>query len=301
MNFVSPNKPNEQNKVAVIVVSFNGEETIIDCVRSINEITKEGNNEITLIIVDNASTDRTLEKVKCQISKLKTTTQMSKLKVIKNKENLGFAGGVNVGTKYALKNGAEYVFLLNQDATVKQGAIEKLVQIIEKDSQIGIVGPLILNPDGTIWSAGGIVDKKRFTAGHLDESAIIRHPEPILGSIDEGILNQVQNDSQVDFVSGCAMMIRNDVFEKIGFFDERFFLYYEDVDFCFRVRKANFKIIFVPQAVVTHHYQSTIEKEKKKRYFMARNHFLFLAKHGPLKIKIREMIRLPKTVLEYLI
>lgn len=286
MNFVSPNKPNEQNKVAVIVVSFNGEETIIDCVRSINEITKEGNNEITLIIVDNASTDKSLEKVKCQISKLKTTTQMSKLKVIKNKENLGFAGGVNVGTKYALKNGAEYVFLLNQDATVKQGAIEKLVQIIEKDSQIGIVGPLILNPDGTIWSAGGIVDKKRFTAGHLDDLNSSR---------------QARTIKAVDFVSGCAMMIRNDVFEKIGFFDERFFLYYEDVDFCFRVRKANFKIIFVPQAVVTHHYQSTIEKEKKKRYFMARNHFLFLAKHGPLKIKIREMIRLPKTVLEYLI
>jgi len=286
MNFVSPNKPNEQNKVAVIVVSFNGEETIIDCVRSINEITKEGNNEITLIIVDNASTDKSLEKVKCQISKLKTTTQMSKLKVIKNKENLGFAGGVNVGTKYALKNGAEYVFLLNQDAIVKQGAIEKLVQIIEKDSQIGIVGPLILNPDGTIWSAGGIVDKKRFTAGHLDDLNSSR---------------QARTIKAVDFVSGCAMMIRNDVFEKIGFFDERFFLYYEDVDFCFRVRKANFKIIFVPQAVVTHHYQSTIEKEKKKRYFMARNHFLFLAKHGPLKIKIREMIRLPKTVLEYLI
>ena len=286
MNFVSPNKPNEQNKVAVIVVSFNGEETIIDCVRSINEITKEGNNEITLIIVDNASTDKSLEKVKCQISKLKTTTQMSKLKVIKNKENLGFAGGVNVGTKYALKNGAEYVFLLNQDAIVKQGAIEKLVQIIEKDSQIGIVGSLILNPDGTIWSAGGIVDKKRFTAGHLDDLNSSR---------------QARTIKAVDFVSGCAMMIRNDVFEKIGFFDERFFLYYEDVDFCFRVRKANFKIIFVPQAVVTHHYQSTIEKEKKKRYFMARNHFLFLAKHGPLKIKIREMIRLPKTVLEYLI
>ena len=226
---------------------------------------------------------------------------------------MGFSGGVNRGIKYALKNGAEYMMLLNQDAVVEKGAIEELVRVIKQDKRIGICGPLVLNSDKSIWSAGGIVDKKRYSAGHIFKLHVVCHPELGSGSQSIEIPKQVRNDGgrarndsecekqyEVEFISGCAMMIKKQVFEKIGFFDEPFFLYYEDADFCFRAKKAGFKSVFVPQAVVYHYCRKSADKEKNKQYFMARNHLLFLKKHAPLKIKIREMIRLPKTIYEHL-
>lgn len=253
-----------KKQVFVVIVNFNGGEKTLASIESVKKY--------SVVVVDNRSRKSSLDALKAQGSRLKN------LILIENKENLGFAGGANVGIKKALKEGAEYVMLLNQDAIIKSNAVEKLVNIMGKDKRIGICGPLILAPNKKIWSAGGVVDKKRYSAGHLFK-----------------ILNK--NPYQVDFVSGCCMMIKKEVFEKIGFFDERFFLYYEDVDLCIRAQKAGFKVVLVPKTVVYHQVQDGGEV---RQYFMARNHLLFLEKHGPLKIKAREMVRLPKTIYEHL-
>lgn len=264
-----------REKVFVIIINFNGGEKVVDCLESIKDW--------PMIIVDNNSTDKSVELIKELTSSRVNPliNNKSTIKLIENRTNLGFAGGVNVGIKYALKNGAEYVMLLNQDARVEKGTIENLVEVMKGDGKIGICGPLIFDNKKKIWSAGGVVDKKRYSGGHLFR-----------------IINE-QKPYEVGFISGCAMMIKKKIFEKIGFFDERFFLYYEDVDFCFRAKKAGFKSVFAPLAIVDHHYHKTVDKEKIKEYFMARNHLLFLEKHAPLRMKIREIVRLPKTIYEH--
>ena len=257
-----------KEKVFIIIVSFNGGKELICCLESVKKH--------PVVVVDNGSNENLLSAFKVQGSRFKN------LILIENKKNLGFAIGANIGIKYALKKGAEYVMLLNQDARVEKGTIKNLVEIMEGNGKIGICGPLIFNNKKKIWSAGGVVDKKRYSGGHLFR--IINEHKPY----------------EVDFISGCAMMIKKKILEKIGFFDERFFLYYEDVDFCFRAKKAGFKSIFAPLAIADHHYRKTADKEKTKEYFMARNHLLFLEKHAPLRMKIREIVRLPKTIYEHL-
>ena len=239
--------------VFIVIVGFNGEKKIVDCLRSIDRL-HVTRYTLHVIVVDNNSTDKSLEKIKNE--KRKRKNDNLKLKIIKNKKNLGFAGGVNVGVKYALKNGADDVMLLNQDAIVEEGAIEKVVKVMKKDKKIGICGPLIFTPDKKVWSAGGVIDKKRYSGGHLFKML-------------------KKSPYQVDFISGCAMMIKKEVFEKIGFFDERFFLYYEDVDFCLRTKKAGFKSVLIPKAVVDHHYQKSISKQKTKSILWQRVIYCF--------------------------
>jgi len=298
-----------KKQISIITVNFNGGKKTIDCLKSINQWPVIS-CQLSVIVVDNNSTDKSVEFIN-QLTSSRVNSLINNslinnksinnplinnklnIKLIKNKKNLGFARGVNKGIKYALKNGADYVMLLNQDAIVNgilplrqaqvqndRGTIDELVKVMKKDKKIGVCGPLIFTPDKKVWSAGGVIDKKRYSGGHLFKML-------------------KKSPYQVDFISGCAMMIKKEVFEKIGFFDERFFLYYEDVDFCLRTKKAGFKVVFIPQAVV-YHQISNGEKAKLKQYYMAKNRFVFFKKHASLKIKIREIIRLPRTIYEHL-
>ena len=268
-------------KILIIIVNYNETGTIFDCLKTLIDFNPGIRGyDLKILVVDNGSTDGSVENLKSQISNLKTKSQSSKLKelkVIRNKKNLGFAGGVNVGIREVLENGADYIFLLNPDGAVTEDTINKLIEIAHGDKRIGIVGPLILDQHKNVWSAGGIIDKKRYTAGHTFK---------------------VNGQKEADFVSGCAMLIKGEVFQEIGLFDERFFLYFEDADFCLRAKKAGFKVIFTPEVVVYHHAGK--KNIRLKEYYMARNHLLFLEKHGPLMVKVREIIRLPKTIFEHL-
>jgi len=201
-----------------------------------------------------------------------------------NKKNLGFAGGANKGIKKALKNkNTQYIFLLNNDTIVEKKALTKLLKTAKKNN-VGIVGPKILSTQATLESLGGTLDKNRFSAILINPIHPISPIKPI----------------NLDFISGTAMFIKRAVFEKIPSFDERFFLYYEDVDFCLRARKAGFRLAVNPKAIVYHHHSaSTGQNSSLKQYYLARNHLLLVEKHAPLKIKLRELLRLPKTLLEH--
>lgn len=261
-------------RVFIIVLNFNSKKETIECL-GVLEKSRERGWEI--VVVDNGSTDDSIKTVK--------QLRVNELRVIKNKKNLGYAGGNNVGIRWALKNGADYVLILNPDVVVRKGAIGQLL-VAAKVSGAGIVGPKILTPDGKIWSAGGIIDKKRFTAGLIG-----------VGETDRGQYRQAR---EVDFISGTAMLVSRKVFEEVGLLDERYFLYYEDVDFCQRVKLAGFKIVFAPKAVVVHKESTSVGKQSGlKEYYLARNHWLFLEKWAPMKVKIRELVRSPKTIWEH--
>lgn len=262
-------------KVFAIIVNFNGKEYISHCLKSFRQLSVEN---FKIIVVDNNSTDGSVEMIR---------RQFTKVGVIQNKINVGYAGGANKGVKLALQESADYVLLLNNDTVFDKNFLSTLLEVSGKKLKVGILGPKIYFYDNPkkIWFAGGIIDRKRFTGSHIGYK-----------EKDNG---QYNDPREVDFITGCTMFIRREVFEKVGFFDRRYFMYYEDVDFCVRAKRAGFKIVFVPQSVLYHKIAKEKENSPLMSYLLARNHFLFLEKNAPLKIKIHEFFRLPKTLYEH--
>jgi GT2 family glycosyltransferase len=222
---------------------------------------------------------------------------MKNLSLIENKENLGFAEGNNVGIRFALKNAADFILILNNDTLVDKNLIEKLLEIAKKDPKAGILGPKIYFAPGfefhknrykeedlgrVIWYSGGIIDWHNVLGIHR--------------GVDE--VDQAQYDQicETDFVSGCAMFIKRAVFERFGFFDKRYFAYFEDADFCLRTKRAGFKLMFVPQAILWHKVaKSSAIGSSLQDYYITRNRLLFGTSYAPLRAKvalIRESVRI---------
>ncbi len=199
----------------------------------------------------------------------------SRIQVIETGCNLGFAGGNNAGIRHALDTGADYVLLLNNDTTVATDLVSRLVESAATRPDGGIFGPKIyFHADPKrIWSAGGmwLADRQHF-AQRGD------------GELDHGQYDTISDD---DFVVGCAMFIRREVFGRIGLLDEDFFLNYEEIDFCTRARKAGFANIYVPSGHVWHKVSVSFggEDSPLKAYFTFRNRLLWA--HKQLSFKQR--------------
>ena len=195
------------------------------------------------------------------------------MEIIANEANLLFSGGNNVGIKRALEWGAEYILLLNNDTIVPPTMLSSLVYFMAGTPNRGgaaIAGPLIhfAEPKGVIWFAGGFVNKW---------FGLVRHR-----GIREKDTNQYDNLAMVDYVSGCAMCVKRKVFEKIGFLDESFPMYFEDTDFCARAYKAGFEAYYVPTEPLIHKVSSSIGGQmsgvKIRRRFLSG--LKFFARHS---------------------
>jgi GT2 family glycosyltransferase len=229
-------------KVAVIVLSWNGKELTLDCLRSLATIETPG---VALIVVDNASSDGSVEAIRDAFG--------DRVELIVNDGNLGFAGGNNVGIKHALKGGADYVLLLNNDTVVDAGLIDHMLAPFSTDSDVGITGPKIYyyTPRDQVWFAGGEVFLARGTSRHIG----IRQP-------DRG---QFDRTREVDYVTGCALMARREVYEAVGMRDLSYVAYYEDTDFCMRARRAGYKIVYVPGGKVWHKISASTGGQTSRR------------------------------------
>lgn len=213
-------------KVSIIILTYNSSDYIGQLIQSINA--SHENKNIEIIIVDNNSTDNTLEKV----------GQFKEIVVKKNDKNLGFAGGINSGAKIA---GGEYLTFVNPDTEFSKGNIFDLVSVFEKFDNAGVVGGKLIDKNGKPEkSAGkffGILETFLISVG-LDELFGVRFsPDKI---------------QKVDFVSGGFFMIRKDLFEKLNGFDENFFMYVEDMELCYRLKIEGFFTYFTPAAVLVH-------------------------------------------------
>lgn len=239
-------------KVAVVILNFKVKEQTLKCVDSVK---KSSYNNIAIIVVDNHSQDGLVKEIRKQ----------EDVVFIQNDDNLGYTGGNNAGIKYALSNGADYVFILNADAIVDKNTIQNLVITAEKENA-GICGPKVLFGDKkTIWYAGGTMDLANVLGGHR--------------GLDENDIGQYDKIVETGYVTGGMMMIKREVFESIGLFDDQYFLYYEDSDFSFRAKRAGFKIIYVPTSTVYHeNAQSTGLGSPLQDYFITRNRMLFASK-----------------------
>jgi len=216
-------------KVAVVVLAWNGKPLTLECLDSLAALRYEN---ASVILVDNASADGTADAVR--------KAHGDRVAVIENEENLGFARGNNVGIRRALDEGADFVLLLNNDTVVDPALLDRLVEVIAGSDEIGIVGPKIYyaSPPDRIWFAGGEVLLSRGLSRHIG-----------IRERDTGRYDSIRD---VDYVTGCALLARREVFEKIGYLDPVFTAYYEDTDFCMRARRAGFRVVYAPAGKVWH-------------------------------------------------
>lgn len=252
-----------QPKVFIIIVNYNGYKDTIECLQSLQKITYK-NYEV--VVVDNASPNKSVAELK---------KNLFGAKLIENKENLGFAGGNNTGIKYALENKADYVLLLNNDTIVEPDFLSILIEEGEKNSKAGILGSLICYYDepNKIWFAGGKINWLLTKGTHIDYNRVI--------PAEAGI--QAHSSKKTDYITGCCLLIKKNVIDKIGMMDDDYFLYYEDTDWNLRAQKAGFESIIVPKSKIYHKIsQSTKAESASYIYYHTRNGLMLVKKNGSL-------------------
>jgi len=210
--------------LSIVIVSFNTKKILKDCLESIFQNKFKGSLEI--IVVDNNSLDD---------SSLMVEKEFKEVILIENKKNLGFAKAVNQGIK---KSKGEFVLLLNSDIIVKQDALNLIYNFVKYKNDLGVVGGRLLNKEGSIQGS----------CYHLPTlwRTIIKS-ESLLKYAPQG-----QEPTEVESVIGAVFLIPRGIINKIGLLDERYFIYFEDLDYCRRIRNAGFKVFYLPKAEFIH-------------------------------------------------
>jgi GT2 family glycosyltransferase len=228
--------------IAIIVLTWNGRDLTLDCLRSLEAVTTPN---LRTVVVDNASSDGTVDAIRSRYR--------DRVTVIENAENLGFAQGNNAGIRRALEDGAEFVLLLNNDTVVAPDFVDELLRPMLASGDIGITAPKIyfFEPKNRLWFAGGEISLWRGTARHI--------------GIRETDRGQYDRERDIDYASGCALFARRDVFEKAGYLDPAYQAYFEDADLCVRARAAGFRIRYFPAAKVWHRISASTGGQLSRR------------------------------------
>jgi hypothetical protein len=213
--------------LSIIIVSFNTKDLLKRCLESLPVFPE-------IIVVDNGSSDGSIE----MLQKLKG----QKIKMIANRKNVGFAKAVNQGLKQAK---GKNLLLLNSDIFVKKDALERLIAFVQKQPQTGVVGGRLLNPDGSPQGSCFYLP----TLGKVIKEFWFNGPSVLGKYVPLG-----DKAVEVEAVQGAVFLIPKKILEKVGFFDERYFMYFEDLDYCRRVRKAGFKVYYLPGAEFVHEH-----------------------------------------------
>lgn len=290
----------EQSKywpnVSIIILNWNGWKDTVECLESLYQI-EYVNYEV--IVIDNHSEDNSIEKIKeyCNgnlnvkseffqykqnnkpikvfeysedelkdpIDEFKEIRSDKKIILIKNDSNYGFAEGNNIGIRFALKNlDSKYILLLNNDTVVNKYFLEEMIKA-SKSPNIGVVGPKIY-----YYDYNGKKDVTNFEGGKISflkgEVAHISNKK------------NVKNPQAVDYIEGSCFLIRKDVIKTVGLLDDEYFLYWEETDWCTRINKAGYKLLYVPQAKIWH--KVPLSTSKTNLYYMTKNRFLFIKKNS---------------------
>lgn len=297
-------------KVAAVTVNYNTEKDTKNLLKSLERIEKS-NFQLQIIIVDNGSkTPFQLfpkSKSSFQVAALslpkgmtpgRWTSENDEFTILRSDKNLGFAGGYNMGIREALAQKADYILIINNDTKVYSDMLKNLLQILESDTKIGVTVPKIYFAKGhefhkdkykpdelgkVIWYAGGFTDWENVKSVHRG-----------VDQVDRGQYDKIE---PTDFATGCCMLFKLEVLEKVGLFDERYFLYFEDADLNERIKKTGYKIYYVPTAVLIHANAASSggPGNNLHDYFLTRNQLLFGLTYAPLRAKIaliKQSIRL---------
>jgi len=284
-------------KITVIILNWNGWKDTIECLESLFQITYE---EYNVIIVDNASSDDSLEKIRryCEgeievnssffyyskVNKPIELTEYTKEEsekiegksirgtvLIKNDKNYGFAEGNNIGIRYTLHNlNPNYILLLNNDTVVNKHFLGELVKVAKDCQDTGFVSPKTYyynfeNRRDVINFAGGTLNMFK---GHSQSIGV--------NEVDKGQYDEIKT---VEYVEGSCLLAKREVLEKIGLFDTKYFAYWEEADLCTRGYEAGYKSVYVPKAKIWHKVSASTD-DPTKIYYYTRNKFWFMQKYA---------------------
>ena len=238
------------NDIAVIVVNWNAREDLRRCLSSLTADLRPA-VEDSILVVDNASADGSAAMV---------AAEFPDVRLLENTDNLGFSKANNQAIE---QSESRYIFLLNSDAAILPGALESLVSYADAHPKAGILGPKVLNLDGSLQfscrrfpSLGAGFFRNTYLGRLFPNNKFAR--DYLMTGFDHA------HDLPVDWVSGCAMLLRRDLISEIGALDERFYMYCEDVDICQRTWEAGREVVYVPDAVVTHAIGRSSDKNADK-------------------------------------
>lgn len=273
--------------VFIVVLNWNQPELTIECINSIKKLKVNKENKLKIIVVDNGSTDDSLTKLR----------KIPNIEVMETGSNLGFAAGNNFGIKYAIDKNADYVMVLNNDTIVDSDLMANLLNAIQQNKKIGIVSPKIYFAKGyefhkekysksqlgkVIWYAGGKIDWKNVYGSNI--------------GVDEVDKGQFEKIKEIDFATGACFLARSEALKEVGLFDEKYFMYMEDMDLSERIKNKGYKIVFEPTAKLWHKVaQSSGIGSDLNDYFISKNRLLFGFKYASLRTKLallRESIKL---------
>ncbi len=264
--------------LSILIVNWNVRDLLRRCLHSILVNLPPG--ELEIIVVDNGSTDGSGEMIRAEFPRVH---------LIANAENRGFTAANNQGL--AVSRG-RYVLLLNPDTEVVGDALAAMVAFADAHPDVGVVGPQLLNPDGTVQSS-----RRRFPtlATALFESTWLQPyaPRRLLGRYY--VLDRPDDEVQdVDWVTGAALMARREAIEQVGPLDEGFFMYSEELDWCRRFREAGWRVVYLPTARMIHHEGKSSEQVLPARHihFQSSKVRYFRKYHGPVAAEILRLILL---------
>lgn len=251
-------------KVSIIILSWNTKQLLRNCLKSLKDMAVE------TIVVDNGSTDG---------SPMMVAKEFPQVKLIKNKKNLGFGAANNQGMKAAT---GDYLLLLNSDTIIKDQAPLKMAAFLTKNPKAGVVGCCLLNSDGSL----------QFSAGpfpNLKVSLAMLFLEHWFKNLTRASFAKT---TEVDWVMGAALMIRQEVLQKAGWMDEEVFMYMDEVEWCYRIKKAGFKVFFYPEAEIIHLFGGSSKTGRQDPILnIYRGLIYFYQKHySPFQLRILKIM-----------
>ena len=267
-------------KIFFIVLNWNRRDDTLECLKSIDKLRLPSDYELKTIVVDNGSTDDSVSV----IGRLSSPV----FRLVEVKGNRGFTGGNNYGIKLALEEDADWVIVLNNDTLVDRNFLINLAKYLDGKKNVGVVAPKIYFASGfefhkdrypkalqgnVIWSAGGKMDWNNAFGVNIG-----------VDDVDRG---QFDETREIDFASGACLIIKREVLEKTGLFDEKYFMYFEDADFIQRVLSKGFKVVYAPKLNLWHKVaQSSKIGGELNDYYITRNRLRFASKYASLKLKL---------------
>ncbi len=259
--------------VAVVILHYGPLYVTLRCLRALDRVRY---SRLDVVLVDNAGTGPALAAALRGLRR--------RPRVLAMPGNAGYTGGVNAGVRAAVARGARYVWLLNNDATPAPAALGELVRLADSDDAIAVAGSRILDNEvpPRLWHVGGTIDMN--TGLGTSRGA---------GEPDRGQFSRAED---VDWVTGCSMMVRAERFGDVGLLDHRFIMYYEETDWCLRARADGWRVVTCPRSVVTHHVAGRDERSDGRwLYWETRNRLLLLLNHRRERVlpALVRMIRWP--------
>lgn len=251
--------------ISIIVLNWNGKTDTVECINSLQGITYKN---YTIIVVDNGSTDDSVDVLK---------NTFNDIVILETGTNLGYAGGNNIGIEYAMNAGAEYIFLLNNDTIVAPDILDHLLTSSSKHPKAAVLGAQILFYDepNVIWCNGGEWSNKDLSFK--------------LSGYREPVDSHNTTCAVTDYVCGCAFFVKSDRFMDIGLLDDDFFLTYEETDWCYRAKQRGYVPMIVNDAKVWHKISVSFggNQSPLAKYFMTRNKLLWAKKHLPIGQRVK--------------